>query len=68
MIPIIWRKKLIALSGHGDEVIEFVTDRLGHDIRYALDSSKAMRELGWKPKVDFATGLADTFAYYKSKS
>jgi len=57
-------KKLIALAGKGDEVIEYVTDRLGHDIRYALDSSKTARELGWKPQKDFAEGLEETFKSY----
>ncbi len=60
-------KKLIALAGLGDEMIEHVADRLGHDIRYALDSSKATRELGWKPKKDFETGLTETFEYYRMK-
>ena len=46
-------------------MIAYVTDRLGHDIRYALDSSKATRELGWVPKKNFSDGLAETFAHYK---
>ena len=58
-------KKLIALAGLGDEMIEYVTDRLGHDIRYALDSSKATKELGWKPLKDFEQGIEETFAHYK---
>jgi dTDP-glucose 4,6-dehydratase len=60
-------KKLIALAGLGEEMIEHATDRLGHDIRYALDSSKATRDLGWKPEKDFETGLAETFEYYKNR-
>jgi dTDP-glucose 4,6-dehydratase len=41
-----------------------VPDRPGHDRRYALDWSKIQRELGWKPTVDFGTGLAETVAWY----
>ena len=45
-------------------LIEFVTDRKGHDVRYAIDSSKIQNELGWKPKVDFEEGLKDTILWY----
>ena len=45
-------------------LITFVTDRLGHDRRYAMDISKIQRELGWQPKYDFATGLAQTAKWY----
>ncbi|NEQ46327.1 MAG: dTDP-glucose 4,6-dehydratase [Leptolyngbya sp. SIOISBB] len=45
-------------------LITFVTDRLGHDRRYAMDISKIQRELGWQPKYDFATGLAQTAQWY----
>lgn len=62
-------KKLIALAGRTDaDAIEYVTDRLGHDVRYALDSSKATRELGWKPLKNFEQGLRETFAHYKALS
>lgn len=44
--------------------IRFVTDRPGHDTRYALDPSRLERELGWSPRVPFADGLADTVAWY----
>ncbi len=59
-------KKLIALAGRDEDAIEYVTDRLGHDIRYALDSSKATRELDWKPLKDFEQGLKETFEYYRT--
>ena len=45
-------------------LIEFVTDRKGHDIRYAIDSSKIRKELGWKPLVEFETGLEETVVWY----
>jgi dTDP-glucose 4,6-dehydratase len=45
-------------------LITFVADRPGHDARYAIDASKAARELGWTPKETFATGLRRTVAWY----
>ena len=44
--------------------IEFVTDRPGHDFRYAIDSSKLQRELGWRPETGFDTGLEATLRWY----
>lgn len=44
--------------------ISFVTDRPGHDRRYAIDASKLKRELDWKPSVDFETGIAQTVDWY----
>jgi len=50
---------------HGNNVaIKFVKDRPGHDIRYALDSNKIKRKIGWKPKVTFTKGLGLTFNWY----
>lgn len=49
-----------------DELIEFVTDRPGHDARYAIDASKIERELGWVPEETFASGLAKTIRWYLS--
>lgn len=46
------------------ELVEFVTDRPGHDRRYAIDASRIHDELGWEPSVDFAGGLADTVDWY----
>ncbi len=46
------------------DLIEFVTDRPGHDRRYAVDAGRIHDELGWEPSVDFAEGLADTVDWY----
>jgi dTDP-glucose 4,6-dehydratase len=46
------------------ELITFVTDRPGHDRRYAIDSSKIQRELGWQPQETFASGLLKTIQWY----
>jgi dTDP-glucose 4,6-dehydratase len=46
------------------ELITYVTDRPGHDLRYAIDASKIERELGWKPKETFDTGIRKTVAWY----
>ncbi|MFN2477333.1 MAG: hypothetical protein ABR526_13450 [Chthoniobacterales bacterium] len=45
-------------------LILFVTDRLGHDRRYAIDSSFALRELNWKPRREFREGLQSTIDWY----
>lgn len=50
--------------GTSQKLITFVTDRAGHDLRYAIDSSKIMRELGWQPSVTFEQGLAETVDWY----
>jgi len=47
-----------------DSLIEFVTDRPGHDFRYAIDASRIFQELGWQPSVSFETGLAQTIQWY----
>lgn len=49
----------------GDEAIEYVEDRLGHDRRYAIDSSKLKGELGWEPTYTFNDALADTVKWYQ---
>lgn len=56
---------ILSLMGQGEEMIEHVPDRLGHDLRYAIDFSKAKNELGFTPQIDFARGLASTVAWYK---
>lgn len=57
--------KLILNELSRDEsLIEFVKDRLGHDRRYAIDSSKIQSELGWKPKYTFKSGIKETIQWY----
>ena len=51
-------------NGSYSEQITFVADRPGHDRRYAIDSSKLCRELGWKPQEDFDTGIRKTVDWY----
>ncbi|MBL4681611.1 MAG: GDP-mannose 4,6-dehydratase, partial [Pseudomonadales bacterium] len=47
-----------------EDLIEFVTDRPGHDVRYAIDASKIKRELNWSPQESFATGIEKTIDWY----
>lgn len=49
------------------EQIAFVTDRLGHDFRYAIDASKIKRELGWEARKNFESGIEDTVKWYLKK-
>lgn len=49
-----------------EDVIEFVKDRAGHDLRYAIDTTKIERELGWKPEESFESGMKKTFEWYTS--
>ena len=51
--------------GKGEDMIEYVKDRPGHDLRYAIDISKIKNELGWQPKVSFEEGVDKTIAFYK---
>jgi dTDP-glucose 4,6-dehydratase len=57
-------KLLLKLIEKPDSLIAFVKDRLGHDRRYAIDASKLMNELSWKPMVTFEDGLAKTIKWY----
>ncbi len=58
-------KKVLALLGQDESMIEFVQDRPGHDRRYAVDWSKIKNELGWEPEYDFDRWLEKTVAWYK---
>ena len=51
-------------EGHSDELITYVTDRLGHDMRYAIDSRKLQKELGWEPSLQFEEGIEKTVRWY----
>jgi len=53
-------------DGDSEKLITFVTDRAGHDLRYAIDCSKLKSELGWKPSVTFEQGLGMTVDWYLS--
>ncbi len=57
--------KILELMNEGEEMIEFVADRKGHDLRYSIDSSKIQRELGWTPKTSFEEGMKKTIQWYK---
>ena len=59
-------KKLNRKTGASSELITFVKDRAGHDMRYAIDCSKIKNELGWKPEVNFEEGLSLTIDWYLS--
>ena len=54
-------------DGSYTDQIQHVTDRLGHDYRYAIDPTKIEKQLGWKPRVDFREGLQNTIAWYLEK-
>lgn len=58
-------QRLLRLVGRNDSLLSFVTDRPGHDRRYALNCSKIANELGWKPEVPLDDGLSDTIDWYK---
>jgi dTDP-glucose 4,6-dehydratase len=58
--------QILAMTGKPSSLIEYVTDRPGHDRRYALSSEKLSLETGWKPKMDFERGLRATVDWYRS--
>ena len=59
-------KTILKLLGKPESLIQFVTDRPGHDRRYSLDSSKLRRALDWQPEVNFEEGIRRTVAWYQA--
>ena len=57
-------RKLNREPGTSVKLITFVKDRAGHDLRYAIDSSKLQRELGWTPSLQFEEGMEITVDWY----
>jgi len=57
-------KKLGRAAGESEKLITFVTDRAGHDLRYAIDATKLKDELGWTPSITFEQGLEKTVDWY----
>lgn len=55
---------ILQALGKGEDLIDFVEDRPGHDARYSLDSSKIRTELHWHPRESFAEGITKTVAWY----
>ncbi len=58
-------KKILELLNRGEEMIEYVKDRPGHDRRYAINFTKIKNELGWKPRTSFEIGMRKTVEWYK---
>jgi dTDP-glucose 4,6-dehydratase len=61
-------RQILALTGKAPTLIQYVTDRLGHDRRYALTSDKLMRETAWRPEVDFESGLSGAIEWYRANA
>jgi dTDP-glucose 4,6-dehydratase len=57
-------KKLVRPAGTSEKLISYVTDRAGHDLRYAIDAHKIMKELGWEPSLQFEEGIEITIDWY----
>jgi len=58
-------RKLLSAMDLGEDMIEYVKDRPGHDLRYAIDSNKAKKELNWEPLISFEEGIKKTIEWYK---
>lgn len=59
---------ILQLLGKSDQLITFVPDRPGHDLRYSIDYSKAIQKLGWTPSVGFEEGIEKTVAWFLSET
>ena len=57
-------KTIIAALGKSEDLIKYVTDRPGHDMRYAIDPTKIKNELGWEPETLFDEGIQKTIKWY----
>jgi len=57
--------RILAATGQPESLIRYVSDRPGHDLRYAITSEKLEVETGWKPQQEFETGLAETVQWYR---
>ena len=57
-------RTILKALGKSEDLITYVTDRPGHDLRYAIDPQKLENELGWKPTYNFDTGIAQTIQWY----
>ncbi len=60
-------RRILSHLGKPESLIHHVADRPGHDRRYAIDSSRAQRELGWRPQHEFEEGLAQTIEWYRTQ-
>ena len=58
-------KSILELMGQGIDCLSYVEDRLGHDFRYSVNSSKVHSKIGFNPKISFSKGLSDTIKWYE---
>lgn len=61
-------KKIIEYTNSSEKQIQFVEDRKGHDLRYGIDASRIMNEIGWKPSISFEEGIEETIQWYLSNN
>jgi dTDP-glucose 4,6-dehydratase len=61
-------RTILAALGKPESLIRFVTDRPGHDRRYAMDFTKAARDLGFRPEYDFTRGIKETVDWYRQNA
>ena len=57
-------EKLLREKGASEKLITYVTDRAGHDLRYAIDATKLKEKLGWMPSLQFEEGISKTIDWY----